>query len=67
MRVGMGDEAEQAGERPMRASFQHRQHRDDADEDAGEELGDLLDRPPAKLVAGADWAGRQLEREAASQ
>lgn len=37
-------------ERALRAGLQHRHHRHDADEDAGEQDRDLLDRAPGKAV-----------------
>ena len=44
------------------AGLQHRQHRDDADENAGEQLGHLGDRLPGEIVGLAVLFGREPER-----
>ena len=48
---------------PVAARLQHRDHRDDREKDAGEELGDLDDRFPVEGVVLAYRARRQRQRE----
>ena len=44
------------------AGLQHRQHRNDGDENAGEQNRDLADRLPGEAVGGAMFVGRQAKR-----
>ena len=60
--LGRGDGIEQPAERTGAAGLQHGQHRNDADEDAGEQLGDLADRLPGEIVGRAMLVGRQPQR-----
>ena len=61
--VARRDDGQQPGEGAVLAGLQHRQHRNDAGEDAGEQDRHFADRLPGEVVGLAVLVRREHERQ----
>ena len=62
-----GDGADDRGQGAGLSGFEDRDHRDDGDEDSGEQLRNFEDRMPIKFVGGAVFPVGELPRHPGDQ